>query len=105
MICRLISVPSTSMKSVITNSSACYLCGKPGTETHHCIFGSKRKLADKDGLTVRLCHSCHDAIHHSPKEFDQQMQRALKKIAQEKWEEKYGSREEFIKRYGKNYLG
>ena len=93
------------MRSIITNSKACYICGKEGTETHHCIFGSKRKLADEDGLTVRLCRDCHTAVHSSIKDFDKWMQKALKKVAQEKWEEKYGTREEFIQRYGRNYLG
>lgn len=93
------------MKSIISNSTACYICGKLGTVTHHCIFGSKRKKADEDGLTVKLCASCHHAIHNPTNKFDQSMQDALKKIAQEKWEATYGSREEFTKRYGENYLG
>lgn len=92
------------MKSVISKSTACYICGRQGTETHHCIFGSKRKKADEDGLTVRLCSDCHHAIHSPTNKFDQSMQNALKKIAQERWEEVYGSREDFIKRYGRSYL-
>ena len=72
--------------------------------THHCIFGSKRKKADEDGLIVKLCPSCHQAIHNPTNKFDQTMQNALKKIAQEKWEEKNGSRAEFMKRYGRSYL-
>lgn len=93
------------MKSIITNSNTCYICGTTrNLHTHHCIFGSKRKLADEDGLVVKLCATCHHAIHTASNDFDLSMQRSLKKIAQEKWEEKKGTREEFINRYGKNYL-
>ena len=93
------------MKSIISNSNSCYICGRIDSLTvHHCIFGSKRKLADEDGLTVKLCASCHEAIQHPTNKFDQSMQNALKKIAQEKWEEKYGTREDFIRRYKKSYL-
>lgn len=94
------------MKSIISSAHGCYICGKVGDlETHHCIFGSKRKKADEDGLTVRLCASCHHAIHNPTNKFDQSMQNGLKKIAQERWEATYGSREDFVNRYGKNYLG
>lgn len=93
------------MKSIITNSNTCYICGtNQNLQTHHCIFESKRELADKDGLTVKLCATCHHAIHIASNKFDLSMQNALKKIAQEKWEEKYGDREQFIERYEKSYL-
>lgn len=91
-------------KSIISNSTYCYICGKPKDHTHHVIGGSKRPLADKDGLTIPLCYECHNAMHNSTKEFDKDMRDAIKRIAQRRWEETYGNREEFIKRYGKNYL-
>lgn len=93
------------MRSIINNSAACYICGRPASEIHHCIFGTgKRKLADEDGLTVPLCSSCHHAIHNPANNFDQSMQNALKKLAEEAWEQKYGSKDDFIKRYGRSYL-
>lgn len=92
------------MKSIISNSNFCYICGKPKEHIHHVIFGSKRQLADQDGLTVPLCSSCHNAIHNSPNKFDRDMCESLKKIGQERWESTYGDREQFRKRYGKSYL-
>lgn len=92
------------MKSIINNGQYCYVCGKPKNHTHHCIFGSKRALADKDGLTVPLCAECHNLIHTSSDPFYEGIQLDLKRIAQRKWEEKNGTREDFIKRYGRNYL-
>lgn len=91
------------MESIIQNKSkdCCYICGQWATDTHHCLHGTaNRKLADKDGLTVRLCHRCHMALHDKGN-FDKELQR----IAQARWMEYYsGSEDDFIKRYGKSYL-
>ena len=89
------------MKSIIHDWDECYICGAYGTEVHHCIHGTaNRRLADKDGLTVNLCHACHMRLHDKG-EYD----RELQKIAQQRWMEYYGkSVDEFRKRYGKNYL-
>ena len=91
------------MKSIIQkdNEEVCYLCGQYAQTWHHCIHGTaNRKLADKDGLTVRLCHMCHMNLHDHGS-FDRELQR----IAQARWME-YNSKSEkdFIKRYGKSYL-
>lgn len=93
------------MKSIISNSNYCYICGKPKEHTHHCLEGNHhRQLCDKYGLTIPICASCHNAIHTSANKFDRDMANSLKKIAQEKWESTYGNREEFIKIFRKSYL-
>ena len=83
------------------NKETCYICGQWATETHHCIHGTaNRKLADKDGLTVRLCSTCHRNLHDKGN-FDRELQR----LAQVRWMEYYQKSEaEFRKRYGKSYL-
>lgn len=83
------------------NKETCYICGQWATETHHCIHGTaNRKLADKDGLTVRLCSTCHQNLHDKGN-FDRELQR----LAQVRWMEYYQKSEaEFRKRYGKSYL-
>lgn len=89
-------------KSILQNDpDFCYICGMKATETHHCIGGtSRRKLADKDGLYVRLCHDCHQSLH----DHNTQKER-LQKIAQAAWMEKYGkSVDEWRERYIKSYL-
>lgn len=51
-------------------------------------------------MTVMLCHECHMRLHdHGEGEL------RLKQIAQYYWEQTYGTRDEFIIRYGKNFLG
>ena len=73
----------------------------PAQQEHHCLHGSaNRRLADQDGLTVRLCCGCHMALHDKGL-YDLQLQ----KEAQQAWMDYYHkSVEDFIKRYGKSYL-
>ncbi len=97
-------------KSIVQKKTdECFLCGRNGAadrlECHHIFFGAaNRRLSDEDGLTVYLCgNRCHRAgIHavHRCKETDA----FLKEEAQMAWEQVYGTRDDFIKRYGKSYL-
>lgn len=85
---------------MLGETDRCFLCGSyTGLETHHIFGGPNRHLADKDGLTVRLCWQCHREVH-----VNSGMMRYLHEVGQEAWEE-HGTRDEFIKRYGRNYLG
>lgn len=72
-----------------------------GSETHHAIHGyANRKLADQDGLTVRLCKTCHTLLHDKGIH-----DRDLQQIAEKAYLEYYNaSVEDFIKRYGKSYI-
>ena len=58
-----------------------------------------RKKCDEDGLTVILHPTCHQWLHDHPMSM-----RTFKQRAQRYYEEHIGTRKEFIKRYGKNYL-
>ena len=72
-----------------------------GTEVHHMIFGTaKRKLADQDGLTVRLCNFHHRQLHTTGLYKEE-----LQKIAEQSYLEYYNATiDDFIRRYGINYL-
>ena len=96
-------------KSIIQQDSTyCFLCGRNGyldrLEKHHVFFGTKdRKKADEDGLIVWLCgERCHrngpQSAHRS-----EMTRKLLQRMGQRAWESNYGNREEFMKRYGKNY--
>lgn len=92
------------MKSIIQDESkqeCCFICGQMASDRHHTWHGTaNRKLADKDGLTVMLCHTCHINLHDKGT-FD----RDLQKIAEERWMEYYNkSEDDFRKRYGKSVL-
>ena len=102
------------MKSIIqVDDDKCFECRNAfGTEWHH-IFGGQpnRAHSEDDGLKVRMCRSCHEEIHHG-KNCKAMMER-YHELGQVKWEAYYGPaliregkdpREEFRKRYGKNWL-
>lgn len=91
------------MKSIIQeNTDYCFICGRYGTEIHHCIYGiANRKLSDKYGLVVGLCYNHHRGNNgvHQNRELDLM----LKRKAQEVFIEKY-SENEYFAIFGKNYL-
>ncbi len=93
-------------KSIIPNNDEyCFLCKQVGryivgTDTHHMLFGNKKSFADDDGLTVQLCHRHHMRLHQQ-----QEHQLELKQLAERVWLEHYNKTiEDWIKRYGKNFL-
>lgn len=94
------------MNSIIENSDYCYICNHYkgiltiATDTHHCIGAANRKKATKDGLVVRLCRQCHTLLHDKNLHY-----KDLQQIAEQAYIDHYNaSIEDFIQRYGKNYL-
>ena len=75
-----------------------------GSHMHHIFGGANRKLSDEDGLFIFLTPQAHNMSNngiHFNREFDLY----AKKKAQKTWMEYYGkTKEDFIRRYGKNYL-
>lgn len=96
------------MKSIIQDEKKCAITGYtgPGLQLHHVFFGADRKLSDEYGLTVWLRWDRHiaDSPHATPHN-DRSTDLWLKRIAQRRFEEVHGTREEFLKIFGKNYLG
>lgn len=90
------------MESIMQTAECCCLCGRTvGLERHHCLHGTaNRRLADEDGLTVLLCHSCHRNLH------DRGIGDVyLQQEAEKRWCEYYQKgKVDFIKRYGKSKL-
>lgn len=92
-------------ESIITKDMEhCFICRRPATDNHHCLFGSKRAMADKHKLVVGLCRDCHNKVHNPRTEAEQEMQNYLKREAQFAFEDKVGSREDFRKIFGRSYL-
>lgn len=80
----------------------CKICGRYGQmEVHHMLHGSMRALAEEDGLTTLLCHRCHMKLHDTGWH-----DRDLQREAEEMWllQDHLRSVNDFIARYGKNYL-
>ena len=87
----------------------CFLCGRNGTtdplDAHHIFGGANRKLSERYGLVVPLCHfRCHEsgpkAVHRCRETMD-----ALRAWGQEKAMREQGwSIEDFRRVFGRNYL-
>ncbi len=98
-------------ESIMHNEKYCYLClhrhgmfNSRNLHKHHCFHGTaNRSLAEEDGLFINVCVNCHEldrkAIHN-----DHDTDLYIMQQAQMMYEKKLGSREDFIKRYGKNFL-
>lgn len=89
------------MKSILQDRNECYFCHTTqGLHTHHVIHGTaNRKIADRLGLTVKLCHRCHALVHDKDRNMDLQLIR----MAQRKFEEIH-TREEWREYFTKSYL-
>ena len=90
-------------KSIIQQEKRCWFCGAVvGLEEHHIFAGTaNRKISEKYGLKVWLCHR-----HHTGKDgaqYDRDMNLQLKQEAQRKFEQIY-SHELWMETIRKNYL-
>ncbi len=92
------------MKSILQTTKECYVCGTTyNLHEHHCIYGSaNRKLSEKYGLKVWLCqyhHTGQAGVH-----FDKDLDTQLKKLAQTRFEAKFGANISFREVFGRNYI-
>ena len=92
-------------KSLLQNDKYCIVCGTSiDIQYHHIYFGvANRRLSDEDGCTCYICMAHHTGIlgvHHN-----RELDIGLKQLCQNAWQEHYNkTTDDFIKRYGKNYL-
>lgn len=83
---------------MIQEQKECFLCGRlSDLEIHHIFNGPYRKSSDQDGLTCYLCRDCHRKVHE-----EAGLRLRLKRIGQFIYEQDH-TREEFMRRYGRNY--
>lgn len=96
----------TKYKNIITNDMEhCFICGVNNVEIHHTMFGKNRKKATEDGLVVPLCVEHHKGTYGVHGIKGHELDIKIKKISEIKWCEYYDKTiEEWVERYGKNYL-
>ncbi len=94
-----------TMSIMPTEVNKCFICGRRGPTEYHHIFGAaNRKKSDKDGMTVWLCHSCHNEMPNGVHQ-NRAIRRQLQAVAQRRWMEFYNKTEdEFRSAYGRSYL-
>ena len=77
---------------------------KPNTLKERLVFWNRKK-ADEDGLIVHLCYNHHEGTNGVHGKNGHELDLKLKKIAEQKWLEYYDKTiNDFISRYGKNYI-
>ena len=84
----------------------CYMCGSENHVALHEVFygTANRKKSKEDGMILPLCdfhHNMSNVAVHNNHDLDLK----FKQMAQRKWMSYYNkTTEDFIKRYGQNYL-
>lgn len=93
------------MRSVFQKEKICHVCGTTrNIHEHHIFFGTaNRKLSEKRGLKVYLCYYHHNGSRHGV-HFNKELDKQLKQMGQKYYEEHYGTRNDFIKEFGKNHF-
>lgn len=98
------------MKSILEKPNqdgqrCCYLCGATqGLEKHHVFGGALRQKSEKYGMTVTLCHNCHNEPPHGV-HFCGAINRTIKEQAQKEAMQYYGwSTDDFRQIFYKSYL-
>lgn len=95
------------LKSVLTHDmDHCMITGSAMVERHHIFGGVNRSKSEKYGFVVPLRYD----LHPNGANFDRsnpnnlKIDGWLKQMAQEYFEEHYGTREFFIQEFGKSYI-
>jgi hypothetical protein len=88
-----------------TIDDICEVCGKPYAHNHEIFFGrGKRQLSIKYKLQKRLCYEHHEKPYGDNPHYNKAIDDEYKREGQRKFEAIHGSREDFIRLFGKNYL-
>lgn len=92
--------------SILQQDDACYLCGRRDKklDRHEIFPGPYRDKCKEDGLWILLCNQpCHEGKDGA--QYNRGIRERLSAEAQEKAMEVYGwTTEQFIARYGKNWI-
>ncbi len=93
------------LTSVFTdNMDCCIFTGSTYIERHHIFGGSNRNASEKYGFVVPLRYDLHPNGARADQRHAKQIDLYLKQLAQRYFEEHYGSREEFMKIFGRSWL-
>jgi hypothetical protein len=89
--------------ALVDDMDVCIVCGRPRENVHHVIHGTaNRKISDRYGYVIPLCvehHTGGSGIHNN-----RDMNVYWKRQAQKHFEAHHGTRQDFIKEFGKSWL-
>lgn len=81
----------------------CYFTGSYPVERHHIFGGNNRKNSEKYGFVIPLRPDLHpNGVHAGKNAADIDIY--LKEMAQKYFEENYGTRDDFLRIFGKSVL-
>lgn len=94
------------MESIMQKEKRCFICDTTqNLHLHHVMSGTaNRTNSEKYGFKVWLCmnhHTGDDGVHRNPNEG---WDLFLKQEAQSYFEANYGTRDDFIRVFGKSWL-
>lgn len=88
-----------------TDMDHCIFTGSPVVERHHIFGGALRKKSEKYGFVVPLRPDLHpNGVHFKRTPENLKIDGKLKAMCQEYYEEHIGTREDWMREFGKNYL-
>jgi hypothetical protein len=92
------------METVLQANKECFVCGTTSDLESHHIFGgtANRKVSERYGLKVWLCHEHHTG--NSGVHFNPDLAQELHEAGQRFYEAHYGTREDFRRDFGKSWL-
>ena len=92
-------------KSLLSNERECLICKTPcDLHKHHIYFGhGYRELSEKYGCWCYLCGRHHN-LSNMGVHFNRPLDLRLKEECQRAFEAKVGTREEFMRIFGRNWL-
>jgi len=84
-----------------THMGQCHRCRQTSpVKAHHLLYGkNRRKFSDHFDLVRDLCVVCHDELHNR----NSHLAERYKLIGQKDFEERCGTRDEFIEIFGRAY--
>lgn len=90
-------------KSILVDSlDYCYVCGRPHPHKHEVFFGNKdKKWSIKYGLILPLCYEHHEG--NDGPHLNRKTDLVYKKMAQEVFENRLGTREDFQQIFSRSY--
>lgn len=91
--------------SILQDKKKCYVCDTTlGLHTHEVFYGKNRQKSIEDGCCIYLCGTHHN-LSNQGIHFNHDLDIKVKEQMEQKWLEVYNKTiEDFIKRYGRNYL-
>lgn len=81
----------------------CMFTGAAPVERHHVFGGANRKKSERRGFIAPLRPDLHPNGVFAGKDA-KDVDTALKRLSQQYYETHYGTREQFINEFGRNYL-